>query len=309
MSKRASHLLDEPPILAYPSLAKMIGINEALIFQQLHFLLNGVATDNRQFNYVDGRWWVYNSYADWQCKFFLWLSQDRIKRLFLSMEEAGYIISRKGVKNAFDREKWYSIDYEQWERFKADYEATLPEASDETAQSIGLKQPDGEGYNNPMYIGLKQPDDSYKKNKNTKKKESDSLPLSISIALDEANEKSKSPSDNGMIKHMDADVLIRAYERAHRESGIPQTVRRSKNVYQAATQYWDDGYREAEVYDTVKALIDDGESVPFPFLSEALAQARLKKKPKKNTIIYIDPNDEPDDSDSLTRWLRKPEVS
>lgn len=116
MTKHASQLLDEPPILVYPSLAKTMGINKAIIFQQLHFLLNATKSAQTKNNFVDGRWWVYNSYPQWRNDYFPWLSIGAIKRLFLELEREGLVLSKQSVKSKADRRKWYAIDYARWEQ-------------------------------------------------------------------------------------------------------------------------------------------------------------------------------------------------
>lgn len=113
--KRIPYLLDEQPITFYPSLAKALkNPNLAIILQQLHFLLNVAKQNNNQYVFVDNRWWVYNSYAEWQEKEFSWLSQSTIKGLFGMLEEKGIVLSRQGVHNSFDRKKWYTIDYDKF---------------------------------------------------------------------------------------------------------------------------------------------------------------------------------------------------
>lgn len=110
------HLLEEPPILVYPSLAARIGLDRAVIFQQLHFLINTQRTANNEYNFVDNRWWVYNSYEQW-LKFFPWLTKITLKRCFLELEKLKIVETRQGVKNKKDRRKWYTINYEAWETF------------------------------------------------------------------------------------------------------------------------------------------------------------------------------------------------
>lgn len=118
---QAIHLLDEPPILIYPSLAVVLGVNKAIVFQQLHFLLNGQKTAKNRYNFVADeqgieRWWVYNSYKEW-CEYFPWLSVSTLKGIFISLEGDKLVLSMQSVKNKSDRRKWYSIDYEVWAVF------------------------------------------------------------------------------------------------------------------------------------------------------------------------------------------------
>lgn len=111
-------LLDEPPISLYPSLAVAFGnVNLAIIFQQLHFLMNVAETAQNNYVHVDGRWWVYNSYTEWKDKYFQWLGVSTLKALFGVLEEKGLVLSRQGVKDKFDRRKWYTINYEAYEQF------------------------------------------------------------------------------------------------------------------------------------------------------------------------------------------------
>lgn len=117
MSERKAipHLLDEPPISVYPSLAKALGnVNKAIILQQVHFLLNAARLSNNKYVEIDGKWWVYNSYKQWKDSHFTWLAEVTIKGLFGMLEHDGLIISRQGVKDAFDRKKWYTIDYDRY---------------------------------------------------------------------------------------------------------------------------------------------------------------------------------------------------
>ncbi len=56
-------LLDEHPLLVLPSLAKKIGLNEAIILQQINYWL----IDSKK--EIDGRKWTYNSIKAWNEQF------------------------------------------------------------------------------------------------------------------------------------------------------------------------------------------------------------------------------------------------
>lgn len=105
-------LMNEPPISVYPSLAKALGdVNKAIIVQQLHFLLSITKGSRNQYNFVDGHWWVYNTYEEWN-NIFTWVSIRTLKTLFKSLEDMGVVKSISGVKNKLDRRKWYRINYD-----------------------------------------------------------------------------------------------------------------------------------------------------------------------------------------------------
>lgn len=167
--KRASHLLDEPPILVYPTLAKALGINKAIIFQQLHYLMNVTKNAHTLNNFVDGRWWVYNSYPQWQRDYFPWLSTGAIKRLFLELERDGFVLAKQSVKSKADRRKWYSIDYTRWEQFVTTIGTNCdhtPSAQNETMDSHKMSQSIGTNLANEV------PESTAKTTPIDKKKES-----------------------------------------------------------------------------------------------------------------------------------------
>jgi len=143
--KQAPHLLEEPPILVYPTLAVYMGINKAVVFQQLHFLQNGQRTAQNHHNYIDGRYWVYNSYQEWKEKYFPWLSVSTLKGIFIELEsEDKLIVSRQSVKNKSDRRKWYSIDYEAWVSFCTTMRQKLSDGSlDKNSPMVGQQMSDG----------------------------------------------------------------------------------------------------------------------------------------------------------------------
>lgn len=100
-------LIGDQPLQALPSLAKLIGLNEALVLQQLHYLLNISK------NYRNGHKWIYNSFEQWQ-EVFSWWSVRTIQRVFSSLEKSNLVIaSSTQNKMKFDKTKWYRINYQK----------------------------------------------------------------------------------------------------------------------------------------------------------------------------------------------------
>lgn len=106
-TKSSRVLLDEYPLVVLPTLAKTIGLNEALVLQQIHFYLS-----SEKVHIYEDKKWVYNSYSKWQKQFPFW-SVDTIKRIILKLEKEGYIESKNFNKMKMDRTKWYTINYEK----------------------------------------------------------------------------------------------------------------------------------------------------------------------------------------------------
>lgn len=97
----------ERPLVINPRLAARLGINEAIILQQLSYWIG----NDQSGVYEDGRKWIYNTYADWQ-KQIMFLSERTIQRAVLSLEEKGIILSHMFREQKGDRTKFYTINYE-----------------------------------------------------------------------------------------------------------------------------------------------------------------------------------------------------
>lgn len=104
-------LIDDYPILVLPTLATEIGLNEAIVLQQMHYWLK-----KSNHNY-DGRRWIYNSFPEWQKHFPFW-SVMTIKRAVYSLEKQNILYVGNYNKAKFDKTKWYSINYEKLEGMK-----------------------------------------------------------------------------------------------------------------------------------------------------------------------------------------------
>lgn len=105
------YLLDEPTISFYPTLAAILGVNEAIVIQQIHFYMTLNRHKRSQRHHHNNRWWVYNSYKQWIEDEFTWLSERGLQNVILGLEKTGVLLSMQGVERATDRRKWYSIDY------------------------------------------------------------------------------------------------------------------------------------------------------------------------------------------------------
>lgn len=100
-------LVSESPLVVLPTLAKTIGLNEAIVLQQIQYWLSNPAVGF----WKDGRKWVHNTYEEWHKNFPFW-SIDTVKRAIKSLEDSGLVLSEQSSSNPFDKTKSYSIDYE-----------------------------------------------------------------------------------------------------------------------------------------------------------------------------------------------------
>ena len=97
-------LFDEEPLLVPRGLAKALGINEAIILQQIHYWIK------KKLHYNDGRYWTYNTYEDWAGQFDH-LSPRAIRRYISKLEKMGILDSNQYNKKKYDHTKWYTINY------------------------------------------------------------------------------------------------------------------------------------------------------------------------------------------------------
>ena len=102
-------LIDEPPLQVLPSLAREIGLNEAIMLQQIHYWLL------KSGNEFEGAKWFYKTLEEWQSEFPFW-SAMTIRRTLGSLEKQKIIKIGNFNKKKFDKTKWFTIDYQRVNR-------------------------------------------------------------------------------------------------------------------------------------------------------------------------------------------------
>ena len=105
------YLLDEQPILANKTLTREIGLNEALVLQQINYWIE--INKRAGNNYFDGRYWTYNSIRAWHENDFDYMSIDTVKRTFSKLEKMGFLLIGNFNKDPRDKTKWYIINDEK----------------------------------------------------------------------------------------------------------------------------------------------------------------------------------------------------
>lgn len=97
-------------LLIQPEIAVALGINEAIILQQIHYWLE------KSSHCYQGRNWTYNTYHCWHEQF-PFFSESTIKRTIRSLEKRNILIcSSVFNKLKLDRTKWYTINYDELEK-------------------------------------------------------------------------------------------------------------------------------------------------------------------------------------------------
>ncbi len=111
-------LIDEPPLQVLPSLARELGLNEAIMLQQMHYWL---IKSSHEF---EGVKWFYKTLEDWQTEFPFW-SAMTIRRTLTNLEKQKVIRIGNFNNKKFDKTKWYTIEYQCVNRRCVQYEQTM----------------------------------------------------------------------------------------------------------------------------------------------------------------------------------------
>ena len=104
-------LLNEPPMQLLPTLAARIGLEPAIVLQQIHYWLCVHEQAKSERHLRNGRYWVYNTCSKWQAQF-RWWSLPTIKRILLGLEQMQLVVSERFEEQERNQRKWYTINYE-----------------------------------------------------------------------------------------------------------------------------------------------------------------------------------------------------
>lgn len=103
-------LIDEDPILILPSLAVLIGLNESVFVQQLHYWTR-IAEKTNSGKVVNGRRWVYKTLAEWRAENFPFWSERTIQTIVSNLRRIGAIDAEPLANDSRDRTNFYAINY------------------------------------------------------------------------------------------------------------------------------------------------------------------------------------------------------
>lgn len=104
-------LINDQPVMVLPKLAEAIGLNEAIVLQQIHYWLTTYQEADKEDHYRDGKWWVYNTKAEWQ-ENFPWWSESTVWRTLTALRESELVRTTDTYnKKGYDRTLWYTINY------------------------------------------------------------------------------------------------------------------------------------------------------------------------------------------------------
>lgn len=130
-------LYTKEPIVINPIAAEVLGVNEAIIVQQIHYWLN--INEKAKINFHKEKYWTYNTYENWQKTNFRFLSVSTLKRIFKKLVTKGILITDNFNKAKYDRTLWVTINYEKLDELLSKYEEeNKNEKSEEIEENVEI---------------------------------------------------------------------------------------------------------------------------------------------------------------------------
>lgn len=108
-------LRNDKPGFFERGLARQIGLEEAIVCQQIWYWCQKNRERNR--NFRDGHYWVYYSVQKWQQEEFEFWSYDTVRNILERLIKQGYVIAGNFNKRRADRTKWYRLNGEAFDDF------------------------------------------------------------------------------------------------------------------------------------------------------------------------------------------------
>lgn len=109
MSLISKELSTEQFLKVSPTLAKKIGLNEAIFIEQLHNLIQ-IKISNKK-NLIDGETWVFNTIPEWQNDHFIFWSESTVKRIINSLIKNDLIKTHNYNLDKRNHKLGYTINY------------------------------------------------------------------------------------------------------------------------------------------------------------------------------------------------------
>lgn len=147
--------------------AEIVGVNSAIVFQNLCFWIYHNQTNNK--NFFNGKYWTFNSVKAF-AKQLTFLSEKQIRKAIDDLIKAGFIVKDNFNDTAYDRTTWYALG-ENEEAIKIYEENFLSNAD---VQNVKMDLPCGE--NGIAQKGEPIPYIKQNKNKNTSSLSADKVP-------------------------------------------------------------------------------------------------------------------------------------
>lgn len=113
-------LIPEPPLQVLPSLAALIGLNESIILQQVHYWTQSNERSKRPDTFQEGYYWTFATFdksqregvLSWSDQFPFW-NERTIRRAVSRLDEKALLVIGNFNRKPTDRTQWYRVNYPQ----------------------------------------------------------------------------------------------------------------------------------------------------------------------------------------------------
>lgn len=95
-------------------LAVEIGLNEAIVLRQVYYWVEHYEAENK--NFIEGKYWVYNSMKQWRSDNFPFMSEKTIERAFSSLRKKNLILVGDYSQDRMKRPNWYTINDKEFDK-------------------------------------------------------------------------------------------------------------------------------------------------------------------------------------------------
>ena len=156
MDAHKNFLDDDVVLTIRPQFAALLGLNESIVIQQLHYWLKK-AERGQCGRSVDGHYWVWNTTPEW-LEQFPFFSESTLKRIFSKLKSRGIVIIEQF--DGSNRTNFYRIDYAKLDEFlenaQNSYEVKMtscgktPSGQSDPLEEVRLTP--SLGQSDPMYI-------------------------------------------------------------------------------------------------------------------------------------------------------------
>lgn len=120
MRKKSRLLLKETPLVINVELATIIGLNEAIVLQQIEYWINTNTIAEKDTVFKNDYYWTYGTIEKWNKQFPFW-SYDTIKRTLKKLRDKEILITDNFNEKKYDRTIWYRIDYDKLNVIEENY--------------------------------------------------------------------------------------------------------------------------------------------------------------------------------------------
>lgn len=285
-------LLDNDEILIIQTpLAVAIGDRQAIALQQIHYWVNHNQRGGKKEHFHEGKWWAYNTWAEWRKNNFRFWSVSTIRRIFGQLEHRNLILTRPHASR--NNGLWVTVNYDAVTQLRIEEKPKRKRARSAQNEQTGLLK-----MNRPSA----QNEQTSRNTENTETTpESDAAPrdempipphvlrgMGMGALLEAKN-------DHRLVK-LQGDVYWQAYLRGWGEFEPPCLPTMYDTYLDAAAAYAQKGYKPEDIEELTRQKVKDPKrSVPyaFTFLGADMGAYLAMKQAKAGSLERSNENSAP----------------